>query len=134
MTIGVKVPMQGIVPGNKVIYGGFLCNGSSDPATTYGRGFTVARTATGVWTVTITEPMSSFVCVLATLNMPDSATTTHEIRIGDKSAANGTFQITNQSTADSSTTDFALADVAAATDQAVYFLCIVSESGLVGSA
>lgn len=39
----------------KLIPGRFLFNGTSSPATTYGKGFTIARTGVGVYTITLQD-------------------------------------------------------------------------------
>ncbi len=128
----VKRGLEGVTPGNTVIYGGFLTNGSSAPATTYGKGFTVAHASTGVWTVTLTEPSSSIVSVHLTLNMPTGELPAHFLQVGDKTAT--TFDIEHLAAAATQTAHPVAADITAATDQAIYFICVVSDSGQPGSA
>lgn len=57
-----KSPLQGLV----ILPGSFATNGSSSPAaaSNLGTGFTVARTGTGVYTVTLSDRYTSAVAIL----------------------------------------------------------------------
>lgn len=129
----VKRIEYGLQPGQRRIKGGFLFNGSSDPATTTGKGFTVAHASTGVWTVTLDEAPQSYVDFSLTLNLPTGTLGHYEARIGDKSVANGTFDIEVLFSANTSTTHPVAADVAAATDTGIYFEVVVAKGSQVGN-
>lgn len=111
------------VPQNKVsiVSGSFLPNGSSAVATTYGAvGWTVARTGTGVFRVTITRPFAAFVSVDAGLTIDDALN--HECIPSaltvPTASANGYFDIThvtgNAATAETYAVTVRLADISTA--------------------
>lgn len=80
------------------VCGSFLPNGASAVSTTYGAvGWTVARTGTGVFRVTMTFPFAAFISV--TLGLTIDATTADQQLISSAltvptSSANGYFDIT----------------------------------------
>ncbi len=141
MSIGIKRGLVGVVPGNTEIYGSFLANGSSNPATTYAdKGWTVVHTATGIWTVTITQPMNEFVYIAPpTVQVTSGNGDALLTYVGDvTSIAEGdstnTFEICLKVAADTATAEPALADLAASTTvNRFHFRCVVSDSGLAGS-
>lgn len=79
----------------KVIKGSFIPNGSSAVATTYGAGFTVARTATGTFVVTLAEAFADFVSIKLQTQSATATLTPSLLQVGDISIANKTFAIKN---------------------------------------
>lgn len=47
--------LEGRLPWECITQGSFTCNGASSPTTTAGSGFTVARTGTGAYTITVPQ-------------------------------------------------------------------------------
>ncbi len=105
--------------------GSFLTNGSSDPATTYGDGFTVVHAATGVWTVTLDFVFEQYVSAEASLHMATSESAVHSMMIGDKSITSQTFDIIHKTTVK--------ADVAAAAANRIDFRVKVARSDIPGA-
>jgi len=124
------------VPGisYKMIPGSFIPNNTSDPATQYGVGFSVTRAAAGRWLVTLEEPFADFVGIVAGLQLASSDTDSHEVRVGDISVANKTFEILHLTSADVSTTDLALADITASTTvRKIHFMCVIAREDIPGN-
>jgi hypothetical protein len=83
--------VQGLIHGHKIIAGGFQCNGTSDPTVTHGRGFSVARTSIGLYTVTFDDIYPQLEALGCSLRGADGAG--HYVEGGDYSQANSTIQI-----------------------------------------
>lgn len=134
--MAVRSWSQKLVPGvsYKEIEGSFIPNNTSDPATTYGVGFSVTRAAAGRWLVTLEEPFADFVKILPGLQLASSDTDHHEVRIGDQSVTNKTFEILHLTSADVSTTDVALADITASgTARKIHFSCTIAREDIPGN-
>jgi hypothetical protein len=128
-----------VVPQNKVtvLAGSFLPNGSSAVETTYGAvGWSVARTGTGVFRVTITRPFAAFVSVTTGLAIDD--VNSHELPASaltvPTSSANGYFDITHLTSADVSATDLAAADITASGAlRRISFIAVLADSDVPGN-
>jgi hypothetical protein len=119
-----------------LVAGSFLPNGSSAVATTYGVGFTVARTGTGVFRVTLTRPFKGFVSVIAGITIDD--TNAHELPIKSETVptatANGYFDITHLTSSDVSTINLAAADITASGAlRRINFIAVLAESKVPGA-
>lgn len=68
-------PIRGMVGGDgvTVVAGYFEFNGTSDPATVKGKGFTVAYTSTGTWTITLSQTYLALLSATATVAMASAA-------------------------------------------------------------
>lgn len=127
------------VPQNKVsiVAGSFLPNGASAVATTYGAvGWSVARTGTGVFRVTITRPFAAFVSVQTSITTDD--VNSHELPTSaltvPTGSANGYFDITHITSADVSSTDLAAADISASGAlRRIHFIAVLADSDVPGN-
>lgn len=81
--------------GQRVIRGSFCPNDSSAPTVLYGVGYSVARTSTGVWTVTLDEGFADFIDIQVSSQLATATTTPAILRVGGISVANKTFAIVN---------------------------------------
>lgn len=119
---------------HQIIAGSFIPNGSSAIATTYGVGFTVARTGTGEYTVTLSEPFANYVSIQVTGQFASSNTDLHQFLVGDISVTNRTFEIQHLSSTDVSTTDIAAADISTSTTaNKINFLVVVARTDIIGA-
>lgn len=130
----IRRQVMGYQPGQAVIFGGFDFNGSDDPTTTYGKGFTVEHTSTGVWTVTLTVPVSSFVSIVPVIAYSSTDDDFRSIRVGAVDAAAKTFELVLLSSDDTSTDHPARTSLVAASGRSCFFMAVVSRSGQPGSA
>jgi len=64
---------QSLQPELKILAGSFTCNGTSDPTTTTGTGFTVARSGTGKWTVTFDDTYPGILSVMTNFELDSDA-------------------------------------------------------------
>lgn len=83
--------VNGLIHGHKIIAGGFRCKGTSNPTVTHGRGFTVARTSIGLYTVTLDDIYPQMESLVASLRGADGLG--HYVEGGDYSQANSTLQL-----------------------------------------
>lgn len=119
---------------HQLIAGSFIPNNASDPATTYGTGFTVTRTGTGVWKVTLSEAFADFVSIVVTGQYASAEADAHQFLVGDISITNKTFEIKHVGSADVSGTDLAAADITASTTaRKVNFMCVVAQMDIPGA-
>lgn len=127
------------VPQNKVVEvsGSFLPNGSGAVSTTYGAvGWTVARTGTGVFRVTITRPFAAFVSVDAGVSIDDADP--HQVIPSaltvPTSSANGYFDLTHITSSDTTAAHPAAADITASGAlRRIHFRALVAESDVPGN-
>jgi hypothetical protein len=116
------------------IAGSFVPDTANDPTTVYGRGFTVTRSGSGEWTVTLDKKFENFISIVVTGQLASSNADAHQYLVGDISVANRTFEIKHVTAADVSTTDLAAADVATSgTANKVNFICVVATSDVAGA-
>lgn len=126
--------VRGLVNSNLVIVGSFIPNGAGAIATKYGRGFTVARTSAGLWTVTLQVPFTNFVSIVAGGQWASANADAHQYTIGDISIANKTFAIKHLASADVSTTNWVATDISTSgTANKVNFVCHVAMSKVPGA-
>lgn len=114
-------PVHGYSPGYAVIAGSFATNGSSAPASTsvIGTGFSVARSNTGLYTVTLTVPVVDVV----SMNVSRTESTAGTFLVSPTSyvSASRTFTIRTTTPAAPDTAS----NVAAATHNKIHFTLIV---------
>jgi hypothetical protein len=112
---------QGYTPGLRVLTGSFATNGSSDPAeaSTKGVGFTVARSGTGVYTITITAPIVDVVAMQVTRS--EGTAGTFLVSPSAYSTSTRQFTVTTTTPGAPSTAS----NVAAATDNRINFSLFV---------
>lgn len=84
------------VVGRREIDGGFVPNGTGAIATTYGVGFTVARSAAGIYLVTLDEGFAKFLGASLTPMVESSLAHDGALSLGAVSVANKTFEIVNR--------------------------------------
>jgi hypothetical protein len=134
MTIRSWCDPQCAAVGQKEIHGSFIPNGSSAIATTYGVGFSVAWTSTGVWTVTLEEGFADFLNIQLTGQWATADTRDHFLRVGGISVANKTFAIVHRDSADASATAPALANIATSgTANKIHFVVTVAQQDVPGA-
>lgn len=110
------------------VVGAFRPNGSSavDNTLNKGKGFTVARTSAGLFTVTLDSNITvKELVAFAQLRVTSGDTDGHEVRIGDVSATNRTFEVEHLSGTDYATTHPAAADIASAATSWINFIAYV---------
>ena len=118
----------------RVVAGSFIPAGAGPIVTKYGTGFTVARAAQGVYTVTLDAPFAWVVCAHLTGQWATAEGDAHQLLLGDMFGPNRTFQIKHLASTDVSTTDLAAAEiVTAGTANRIHFLVIVAESDVPGA-
>lgn len=112
-----------------LIEGSFAPNGSSAIAASSrrGPGWSVARTSTGLFTVTLSDTYKSYVSLTASVQLAVFDVT--YCQIGATSVANRTIQI-RTITDDAVTGIGALADIAAAGDNRVHFSFMLSNTSM----
>lgn len=126
-------------PAKEVVKDGICVQGSFSPAGTgavtsvTGRGFTVARTDVGNYTVTVEFPFEGVIDADARLRMATAEVGSHETMIGTVSTSARTFVIVHKYSADTSTTHPVDADIAAAAANVVSFSLKLVLSDVPGS-
>jgi hypothetical protein len=112
-----------IIGYNRVVYeGSFAPDTASAPTTLWGKGFTVARTSTGLFTLTLDSAVAQIDSVIATLQL---ATADDKFcQVGEVDASAGTVQIRVWDISGA-----AVADVAANANNRVNFEIYVRTSG-----
>lgn len=119
---------------HRTIYGSFIPNGTGAISTTYGTGFTVARADVGEYTVTLDEPFADYVYLDASAQFATANADVHDVRIGDISIANRTFQIVHLESDDTTTDHPAAADIATSgTANKINFVAVVALESIPGS-
>lgn len=88
-----------------VISGSFETNGSSNPpaATIYGKGFSVVRTSTGLYTLTVNDAYGQLDCIHATLQLATAADqfcSAGAVSLTNKTAVITTWDISGTGVAD----------------------------------
>lgn len=83
--------IQGLIHGHKIIAGSFRPAGTGAPTNVTGRGFSVARTSVGLYTLTFTDAYPELASLEVGLRGADGLG--HRIEAGDYSAANKTLQL-----------------------------------------
>lgn len=73
--------VQALQPNAKIIAGSFTTAGSSDPSVTTGKGFTVAHSATGTYTITLDDKYPGLLAATATLQSSSSSDSV--VQLGD---------------------------------------------------
>lgn len=122
------VPVQCFGVGRAIIAGRFTTVGSGDPTVVVGEGFTVARTATGRYTVTLTAtPAPSQIISVVAQAAPETLTNELvEVWVDQDSITNLVFEIRLEVGADTSAAATALADD---TGAEIHFICMVQIAG-----
>jgi hypothetical protein len=118
------------------IDGSFLPNGSSAVSTTYGFGFSVARTDVGVFRVTLDQPFTQFVRVFADISIDD--VNAHDVIPSGLTVPTGStrgyFDLTHVTAADVSTTDLAAADITASGAlRRIHFSVVIAQGDIPGN-
>ena len=130
-----------IRPGNLLIAGGFIPNGSSALATFYGnQGWSAVRTAVGVYTVTVSQNMYEFVYFAPpTVQVARADGNTYSPYIGavtskrEGDAAN-TFEICIKAAADEAAAEAVLTDLSTSTTvNRIHFACVVATGKTAGT-
>lgn len=113
-----RQPQETLAGVNTVrIEGSFAPNGTGAPTTLLGKGFTVARAAQGVFTVTLTSPVSSFISVVPGVCLQTAAARIPQVT-ALTTGSTPSFQISNLDTS-------AVAqDIAAAAGNTVHFTVV----------
>ena len=121
----VFYPVQALNPQMKIIAGSFLPNGSSAvaSATTTGQGYTVARTSTGLFTITLTDKYNSLLSGQVSLALNAVAQTVVQFGAIDVSSAK-TITI-------NAVTSGSAADIASNANNRIHFLLILSNTNVV---
>tara|TARA_R110000803_G_C11933295_1_gene315688 strand:- start:21 stop:383 length:363 start_codon:yes stop_codon:yes gene_type:complete len=73
--------MQALQPNLKVIAGSFVTDGTNDPSSLTGKGFTVTHTATGKFTVTLGDKFPGLLSAIS--NVESSTAGDHMSQLGD---------------------------------------------------
>jgi hypothetical protein len=129
MTIRKHAFAKTAAPNQLIVAGSFIPNGSGTIATKYGKGFTVSRASTGIFTVTFDQPFRDFVSLTVTGQFASSDDDGHQFQIGDISVANKTFKILHLKSTDVSSTDIALADISTSgTANKINFIAVLAEA------
>lgn len=117
--------MQSYSRGTIYLAGAFRPNGSSavDNDLNKGHGFTVARSATGVYDVTIEDSFTDFVSIMC--NLSHATLADEYVRPGTIDIANNTFEIL----AHDGATPAAL-DIASDVDTFIHFLAILKNTSV----
>jgi hypothetical protein len=115
------------LPGNgiEVIAGSFAPDTANPPTAVRGRGFTVAYTSTGLWTVTLENKYNGLIAGMLTLGL--AAAADQKLQFGTvtiSSAAAATFQIRCVAVA-------ALSQIAADANNRINFMLILKKNGIV---
>jgi hypothetical protein len=100
------------------VVGSFAPNGSSAPQTVKGKGFTVARTGAGQFTITFTDKYYDLVSIQSTLQLASAAASV--VQVGAYSATNKTLVLTVLT---ESSGALVAADVSANANNRVNFTC-----------
>jgi hypothetical protein len=118
--------IQGLGKGVKVIAGSFAPNGSSavDAASVKGKGFSVARTSAGLFTITLQDAYTALLGADAVLQLAAAADQFVQIGAVDVVTAK-TIQIRVWDISDA-----AVADVAANANNRINFVFVLSNSSL----
>lgn len=134
MTLRKSYPMRTLVNSNLTIAGSFIPNGSSAITTKYGSGFSVVRTSTGLYTVTLDVPFTNFVSIVVSGQFASAEADAHQFLVGGISITSKTFAIKHVTSADVSTTDLAAGDISASgTANKINFICVVATSDVPGA-
>lgn len=117
-----------------LIAGSFIPNGSGAIATQYGRGFSVTRTSTGLYKVTLSQSFANFVSIVVTGQFASNITATHVFTVGGISIANKTFEILHLEAADTGADEPKVADISTSTTvNKINFMCVVALSDIPGA-
>lgn len=118
--------IQGLGKGVKVIAGSFAPNGSSAVAATSvkGKGFSVARTSTGLFTITLQDAYTALLSMTASLQLASG---------DDKFVQIGSVDVVSAKTLEIRVWDIsgaAVADVSANANNRINFVLVLSNSTL----
>jgi|TARA_R100000049_G_C1903620_1_gene52926 hypothetical protein len=80
---------QSLQPELKIMAGSFTMNGTSDPTTTTGTGFTVTRTGVGKWLVTFGDSYPGILSVMCSFELDSEAPS--NITLNTSSAGTSSF-------------------------------------------
>jgi hypothetical protein len=116
-----------------VIAGSFLPNGAGVIATKLGAGFTVSRTAVGVYRVVLDAPFADVVAVVLTPKFATAEAGKHLVVEGDYSIPGRWFEIIHKASVNSTTTDFANADISALASSRIGFIAVVATADVAGA-
>ena len=113
------------------VTGAFSPAGAGAVTGVTGRGFTVARTGVGEYTVTLNFPIAGLVRAAAELRMATAEAGVHLVQIGAVDTATNpaaaTIVITHKASADTATTHPVAADVAAAAASSLCCDCLLGK-------
>lgn len=119
-------PLAMVGKGRVLISGGFVTTASGNPSTLYGQGYSVARTNTGRYTVTLAETANAIEGIFCQ-GCPETPASAMIVVVDQDTIANPVFEIQIYTTAASQTSDFALADDAGSV---VYFLVVARNTNV----
>lgn len=121
--------------GYKIVAGSFIPDGTNNPTTKYGTGFSVVWTSTGVWTVTITDTaFANYVSIVVTGQYATAENDAHQFLVGGISTSARTFAIKHVGSADVANTDLAAANIATSgTANKINFIVVIAESDVIGA-
>ena len=114
-------------PETVIVAGSFAPNGSSavSASSRKGRGWSVARTSAGLFTVTFGEKYNNLISAVATLQLVTASLDSWFAQVGAYVAASKTLQIRVVDEA------AAAVDVAADADNRINFICVFSNTSLI---
>jgi hypothetical protein len=115
--------IMGISNGHVIVAGSFAPNGSSalDATKVYGKGFSVAYTSTGLYTVTFQDLYPQLLSAVATLQLATDAD--QVVKVGTYSASAGTLVLTAWDISSA-----AVADIAANANNRINFVAHFSNT------
>jgi hypothetical protein len=116
-----------------VIAGSFLPNGTGVIATKLGAGFTVSRTAVGVYRVVLDAPFADVVAVVLTPKFATAEAGKHVLAEGDYSVPGRWFEIVHKTTANTTTTDLTNADISPLASSRIGFIAVVATADVAGA-
>lgn len=116
-------PVRALVRNTQILAGKFRPNGSSaiDNTLNIGKGFTVARTSAGVYTITFADKYKNLLAIVPGLEMNAAANT--YVQVGAVSLVTSTVVITNYT--GGGTTP---ADIAANAGNRINFIAVFSDT------
>lgn len=118
--------------GHVIVAGSFEPDGTNDPTSVRGEGFTVTRQSTGEYRVTFDQPYQQVVSMVVTSQHSSASTDKPIVRLGTSLPASKYIDIVYLETADTSTTDMAQADTNVSTDR-INFIAVLAQKNIPGA-